>query len=241
MSYKDEDLRDVVRKEKREKEAAAKVVINREETCPLLLRVFTSTARHNDIKEYDRGSTPENEVQIYTWMDATLKELTGLIKEVNNDARRRGTYFNFKVVAYDLRISRYHFRDIGTTVAGNKGVDDELSLMDSKFTIGDYLDVSITPPNQRNDRMDYGRRGGGGDRFGGGRGGPGRRFNDDRRDFDRRDNDDRRDFDRRDIDERRDDRRDRGDRMGDDRRDRGDERRERGGGRDRDIRRDRSL
>ena len=34
------------------------------------------------------GSTPENEVQIYTWMDATLKELTGLIKEVNNDARR---------------------------------------------------------------------------------------------------------------------------------------------------------
>ena len=34
------------------------------------------------------GRTPENEIQIYTWMDATLKELTGLIKEVNPDARR---------------------------------------------------------------------------------------------------------------------------------------------------------
>ena len=29
------------------------------------------------------GQTPQNELQIYTWMDATLKELTGLIKEVN--------------------------------------------------------------------------------------------------------------------------------------------------------------
>ncbi len=34
------------------------------------------------------GSTPENEIQIYTWMDASLKELTGLIKEVNPDARK---------------------------------------------------------------------------------------------------------------------------------------------------------
>jgi histone deacetylase complex subunit SAP18 len=34
------------------------------------------------------GATPENEIQIYTWMDASLKELTGLIKEVNPDARK---------------------------------------------------------------------------------------------------------------------------------------------------------
>ena len=34
------------------------------------------------------GDTPENEIQIYTWLDASLKELTGLIKEVNPDARR---------------------------------------------------------------------------------------------------------------------------------------------------------
>ena len=34
------------------------------------------------------GNTPENEVQIYTWLDASLKELTGLIKEVNPEARR---------------------------------------------------------------------------------------------------------------------------------------------------------
>jgi histone deacetylase complex subunit SAP18 len=34
------------------------------------------------------GATPENEIQIYTWMDASLKEITGLVKEVNPDARK---------------------------------------------------------------------------------------------------------------------------------------------------------
>ena len=49
------------------------------------------------------GQTPQNELQIYTWMDATLKELTGLIKEVNPESRRRGTYFDFAIVYPDLR------------------------------------------------------------------------------------------------------------------------------------------
>ena len=49
------------------------------------------------------GNTPTNELQMYTWMDATLKELTGLIKEVNPESRRRGTYFDFAIVYPDLR------------------------------------------------------------------------------------------------------------------------------------------
>jgi histone deacetylase complex subunit SAP18 len=251
MSSKGEDLRDLVIKEQREKKnesrggkdgAATKpVVVNREEVCPLLLRVFTSTGGHNNIGEYDRGRTPENEIQIYTWMDATLKELTGLIKEVNPDARRRNTYFNYRVIYPDLRSGRYCHTDLGSTVAGTKGVDDAKTLAECKFTIGDYLDVSISPPNMRGDRMDYGRRGG--DRFGG-RGGGGGNFRggDNRRDIDIRDRDfgdNRRGgggfegFDRRDGgDERRGDRGNddrRGGRGNDDRRGRGD----RGGGRNR--------
>merc|ERR1719150_121062 len=121
--------------------------------------------------------TPSNELQIYTWLDATLKELTGLVKEVNPEARRRGTYFDFSLVYPDLRQSpRCQTRDIGTTVAGQRGPDDQKTLADSKFVIGDFLDIAITPPTGRMNRMDYGRRGFGGDRrngFGGGRGGGG--------------------------------------------------------------------
>ena len=65
--------------------------------------------------------TPSNEIQIYTWMDATLKELTGLVKEVNPEARRRGTYFDFSLIYPDMRQSpRCQSRDIGTTVAGQR-------------------------------------------------------------------------------------------------------------------------
>jgi len=101
-------------------------------------------------------------------MDATLKELTGLIKEVNPESRRRGTYFDFAVVYPDLRQGpRCNTRDIGTTVAGQRGPDDNMTLKEAKFCIGDYLDVSINPPSGRMDRFGDRRGGGFGDRFGG--------------------------------------------------------------------------
>lgn len=70
--------------------------------------------------EYTHGSTPSNELQvlisqrtcferksfqfnttrqIYTWMDASLKEITNLIRDVNPDTRRKGEKcetYNFK-------------------------------------------------------------------------------------------------------------------------------------------------
>ncbi len=34
-------------------------------------------------EQYFTGKAPANEIQIYTWKDASLKELTSLIREVN--------------------------------------------------------------------------------------------------------------------------------------------------------------
>merc|ERR1712062_244624 len=154
---------------------AQEKAIDREKTCPLLLRVFCSNDRHHPLSEFSRGSTPTNELQIYTWMDATLKELTGLVKEVNPDARRKGTFFDFSIVYPDNRSPTFRMRDIGTTCAGRKSNDDTVTLSSKKFVIGDYLDIAISPPGgdrrgppmgmDRMDRMD------GGGRFGmGGRG-----------------------------------------------------------------------
>ncbi|CAF4044265.1 unnamed protein product, partial [Rotaria magnacalcarata] len=92
--------------------------IDRLKTCPLLLRVFCNKARHHLAKEYEDGHTPENELQIYTWMDATLGELTKLIQEVNTDARRRGTQFSFSIVQADSTHNRYYLTDIGITENG---------------------------------------------------------------------------------------------------------------------------
>ncbi|BAT97833.1 hypothetical protein VIGAN_09139900 [Vigna angularis var. angularis] len=54
--------------------------VDREKTCPLLLRVFTKTGGHHSMEDFAvRGKEPKDEVQIYTWKDATLRELTDLV------------------------------------------------------------------------------------------------------------------------------------------------------------------
>ena len=79
-------------------------------------------------------------------LDATLKELTNLVKEVNPDARRKGTFFDFAIVYPDPRSPTYRLREIGTTCSGRKSADDSVTLALKKFQIGDYLDIAITPP-----------------------------------------------------------------------------------------------
>ncbi|GBP42312.1 Histone deacetylase complex subunit SAP18 [Eumeta japonica] len=96
--------------------------VDREKTCPLLLRVFCSTGRHNSPADYARGNVPQNELQIYTWMDATLRELTSLVKEVNPETRRKGTYFDFAIVYPDMRSPTYRMREIGVTCSGQRAI-----------------------------------------------------------------------------------------------------------------------
>ncbi|VDP09758.1 unnamed protein product [Soboliphyme baturini] len=82
-------------------------------------------------------------------MDCTLRELTTLIKEVNPDARRRGTFYDFAIVFADNRAPGYRIRDIGSTCSGQRGVDDNKTLTQCKFEVGDYIDVAITIPGMR--------------------------------------------------------------------------------------------
>uniref|UniRef100_A0A8R7QN75 Histone deacetylase complex subunit SAP18 n=1 Tax=Triticum urartu TaxID=4572 RepID=A0A8R7QN75_TRIUA len=76
--------------------------IDREKTCPLLLRVFTKVGGHHLNEEFsERGKEPKDEVQIYTWKDATLRELTDLVKEVALPARKRNARLSFAFVYPD--------------------------------------------------------------------------------------------------------------------------------------------
>ena len=81
-------------------------------------------------------------------MDATLKELTSLVKEVNEDARKKGTYFDFAIIRPDPRTPTYKMREIGSTCSGRKGADDNVTLASREFEIGDYIDIAISPPRE---------------------------------------------------------------------------------------------
>lgn len=73
--------------------------------------------------------------------------MTALVRDVNPDTRRRGTYFDFALVFLD-RNGAHHMKEVGVTCTGQKGADDSKTLSQSKFVIGDFLDISITPPNR---------------------------------------------------------------------------------------------
>lgn len=95
-------------------------------------------------------------------MDASLKELTSLVKAVTTDARSKGTTFEFAIVYPDMRSNGYRMRDIGVTCTGRNGPDDFVTLSGKKFQVGDFLDVAIVGP----------RTGGRGQMMRGGRGRP---------------------------------------------------------------------
>lgn len=119
--------------------------------CPFLLRVFVSSnGIHHKPSEYNRGNTPQNELQIYTWRDATLHEITQLVKEVNPEARRKGTKFSFALVYPDFKQAVYRIREVGFTMTGVKCSDDLKTLGQLRVTIGDYMDIAITPPDTWN-------------------------------------------------------------------------------------------
>ena len=88
-----------------------------------------------------------NKLQIYIWVDATLKEMTS--KEVYPEPRKRGIYFNFVIVFTDLKRPGHQVKKIGSVMSSRKGTYDSWSCSQSqKFKIGGYLDIAKTLPNQ---------------------------------------------------------------------------------------------
>ncbi|KAL4621729.1 hypothetical protein ACB092_06G250500 [Castanea dentata] len=118
--------------------------VDREKTCPLLLRVFTKIGGHHGDEDFSvRGKEPKDEVQIYTWKDATLRELTDLVKEVAPAARRKSARLSFAFV-YPDNNGRFKVKEVGMTYSyGNGRLDDSKTLAELRFQIGDYLDVAI--------------------------------------------------------------------------------------------------
>uniref|UniRef100_T1GDY5 18 kDa Sin3-associated polypeptide n=1 Tax=Megaselia scalaris TaxID=36166 RepID=T1GDY5_MEGSC len=52
------------------------------------------------------------------------------------------------VLSTKPRQNSFRMREIGVTCSGQKGADDSKTLAQARFSIGDFLDISITPPNR---------------------------------------------------------------------------------------------
>mmetsp|Transcript_7677 Transcript_7677/g.10530 ORF Transcript_7677/g.10530 Transcript_7677/m.10530 type:complete len:227 (-) Transcript_7677:272-952(-) len=118
--------------------------VDRQKICPLLLRVFCKQGGHHkaeDFKDPEKEPT-DDEFQIYTWKDATLGELTSLIKGVRKAARRRTARLSFAFV-YPDRTGNKVVRLVGETFSTRRSSDGHKTLGELHFETGDYLDVAI--------------------------------------------------------------------------------------------------
>ena len=72
------------------------------QVCPMLLRIFPRFQGHHRAEAFQHlGKMPTDELPIYTWMDATLKELGALVCEANEQARHTGARLAFATLFRD--------------------------------------------------------------------------------------------------------------------------------------------
>eukprot|EP00747_Dinoflagellata_sp_TGD_P196821 gnl/TRDRNA2_/TRDRNA2_67413_c0_seq1.p1 gnl/TRDRNA2_/TRDRNA2_67413_c0~~gnl/TRDRNA2_/TRDRNA2_67413_c0_seq1.p1 ORF type:complete len:200 (-),score=30.39 gnl/TRDRNA2_/TRDRNA2_67413_c0_seq1:77-676(-) len=118
--------------------------LDRSRACPFLLRVFHKIGGHHDLEAFAvRGKEPvDDELQVYTWPDVTLRELADLVKDVAPEARSPTSKLTFRLI-YPDKAGKNVMTELGTVSAQNRGTDDGKTLSSSKFQTGDLLDLAI--------------------------------------------------------------------------------------------------
>jgi histone deacetylase complex subunit SAP18 len=127
----------VERREHAPREHAPLVKVDREKTCPFLMRTFVKVGGQFRPEDFESPhKLPEDELQIYTWHDATLREITDLVRDVKESARGRGAKLVFSLVYPDSR-GRMNIRDVGVTFSSGRRTPDEHRRLDQlRFQIG---------------------------------------------------------------------------------------------------------
>lgn len=120
--------------------------VDRYKVCPSLLRVFYTYNHHHNPLDYKNKIYPKNEMQIHTWMDATLSEILVHLQHKNRKVRRSGTVIHYQIVSPDPARPRFRMKDIGSVKVDHKGPDDYITLAQCRLGIGDFIDICIKLP-----------------------------------------------------------------------------------------------
>ncbi|OCB87229.1 DNA/RNA polymerase [Sanghuangporus baumii] len=149
---------------------ASKPFVDREKTAPFLVRTFVKIGGFHRAEFFEDGTLPTtDEHQIFTWRDATLKEvLTSLRLITNNpDIRHPLAKFLFRSLYADSAArGRIATRDLGSVSSreilgepgtldapaprlltdGDEESDNVKTLEELRFFPGDYLCISVALP-----------------------------------------------------------------------------------------------
>ena len=152
--------------------------VDRQTAAPFLLKLFYRQQDFHRLEEFTPSRQPSQYVQIYTWPDCTLRELSHCL---TSSLRRlfpspiSGTRVAFRLIFPDMRAvqgsdgyGQFATKDLGSVVIGadsgdandrsSRGYgaqrpdpDGNKSLQDFRFVIGDYVSATIIPPLRNGD------------------------------------------------------------------------------------------
>ncbi|KAF4651069.1 Histone deacetylase complex subunit sap18 [Perkinsus olseni] len=120
------------------------IAIDRAQTCPFLLRVFYRMGSHHNDGDFAKlEELPvDEELQVYTWPDASLREISDLIEDILPESRGRTKKLSFRLI-YPDRSGRFVMARIGEVYNSHETFPDGRTLAEVKFQPGDFLDVAI--------------------------------------------------------------------------------------------------
>ncbi|KAL7282763.1 hypothetical protein ACG7TL_004238 [Trametes sanguinea] len=154
---------------------AGKPIVDREKTAPFLIRTFIKIGTFHRLQQFEDGPLPlADEQQIYTWKDATLREvLTTLRSTAPNSTEYRHPLarYSFRAVFVDAAArGRFAHKELGTVYSRDilgepgsldhpaprlledgeseaiKGSEQDRTLDELRFVPGDYLCVAVHLP-----------------------------------------------------------------------------------------------
>ncbi|KAL2135265.1 hypothetical protein VTI74DRAFT_9145 [Chaetomium olivicolor] len=139
----------------------------REETTPILVKLFLRTGAFHWPQEFENHALPKPYMDVHTWTDCTLTELAHHILDASPGIipdPAVGTRIVFRLMYADTRAipTRFMSKDLGSVVLGKGGPgagpdegvpDDEpddgmKTLADARFIPGDYISCAILTPNE---------------------------------------------------------------------------------------------
>ncbi|KAJ3175269.1 hypothetical protein HDU87_006351 [Geranomyces variabilis] len=121
-----------------------RAAVDREKVCPFLVRVFVRTEEEFVPAEIERRGLPDKPELLHTWKDASLREIASLLTPKFPLAKERHVAIHFwTVIRTQTRDSSFRVQPLGTVHNFRSAKDDQKTLDQARFVIGDGLLVSI--------------------------------------------------------------------------------------------------
>ena len=112
-----------------------------------MIRLFINVGTYHNIESFsfisgDSMIPEQDEIIIYAWPDATLREIADMIKDCSEEAKLKTAKLGIRMIYPDEQGKAVPL-DLGILSNTTRGYIDNLTLSSIKYQTGDYFSVAL--------------------------------------------------------------------------------------------------